>query len=398
MKSLLKKHLILVTASIALVGCSLEEAPTGNEELSNSHNEATQEMVEEGVEQLRVSAVGDVIGHSGIYKAADPNQTEEYNFDQMFDYVKPIFDESDLNLVNLETTLSAESSEYSGYPSFVTPKELIEGLDYAGFNGIVTANNHSMDNLVKGAVQTVQWIEKQGLPAIGTSIDDDSERFYTETINGIDVAIVAFTSFVNGQETNWFTNEEMYQHINLLEEEIIEKEINAVKETDPDIILAYAHWGEEYTSELSEEQKHFAQVFAELGVDAVIGSHPHVIQEAEMITYEDHEMFIIYSVGNFLSNQRFESLGEAFRPTEDGVIVHLDFERLKDTDSVELTHVSFTPTWVQRNAIEGGRYEYTILPAADSNVSDFSEDTRIRMKDSYDRTMERLKFSYSEKN
>src|SRR5699024_12315259 len=107
-----------------------------------------------------------------------------------------------------------------------------------------------MDNLVKGAVQTVQWIEKQGLPAIGTSIDDDSERFYTETINGIDVAIVAFTSFVNGQETNWFTNEEMYQHINLLEEDIIEKEINAVKDTDHDIIFAFASCGGEYTSKL----------------------------------------------------------------------------------------------------------------------------------------------------
>lgn len=395
---LLKRNLISVASLITLVGCSLEEAPTENEELSNGHNEATQEVVEEGVEQLRVSAVGDVIGHTDVYKAGDPNQTEEYNFDQIFDYVKPIFDESDLNLVNLETTLSDESSEYSGYPSFVTPKELIEGLDYAGFNGIVTANNHSMDNLVKGAAQTVQWTEEQGLPAIGTSASDDSERFYTETINGIDVAVVAFTSFVNGEESNWVTDEEMHQHINMLEEDIIEAEIEAVKETDPDIILAYAHWGEEYTSELSEEQKHFAQVFAELGVDAVIGSHPHVIQEAEMITYEDHEMFIIYSVGNFLSNQRFESLGEAFKSTEDGVIVHLDFERSKDTDSVELTHVSFTPTWVQRETVEGGKYKYTVLPVADSNVTDFSEDTRIRMKDSYDRTMERLKFSYSEKN
>lgn len=395
---LIKKCLILVFGSIALVGCSLEEVPTVNKELSNDLDKDTQEDVEKEIEHLRVSAVGDVIGHSGVYIAADPNQTGEYNFDYMFDYVKPIFDESDLNLVNLETTLSAEPSEYSGYPSFITPKELIEGLDYAGFNGIVTANNHSMDNLVKGAVETVEWIEEQGLPAIGTSVDADSKRFYTETINGIDVAVVAFTSFVNGEETNWFTNEEMHQHINMLEEEIVEAEIEAVKETDPDIILAYAHWGEEYTSELSAEQEHFAQVFAELGVDAVIGSHPHVIQEADMITYEDHEMFIIYSVGNFLSNQRFESLGEAFRPTEDGVIVHLDFERLKDNDSVELTNVSFTPTWVQREAIEGGRYEYTVLPAADSNVSDFSEDTRIRMKDSYDRTMKRLKFSYSRKN
>lgn len=400
----IKKGAFGILSLLTIVGCSNDEveAPEdSNNETTDQIEEEQQAQVEEEQaidenepETIRVSAVGDVIGHADLYKAGDPNQDDEYNYDQMFKYVKPLLEESEFSIANLETTLSSDPSEYRGYPSFVTPKELIEGLDYAGFDAVITANNHSMDNFANGAIETVELVEEQKLPAIGTSTDSESERFYIETINGIDIGVVAFTSFVNGEESGMFTTEEIHQHVNMLEEEIIQSEIEAVKEFDPDIILAYAHWGDEYTTELSAEQEHFAQVFAELGVDAVIGSHPHVVQEADIITHDDHEMFIIYSVGNFLSNQRYESLGEDFRQTEDGVIVHLDYTFSEDADSVELTDVNFTPTWVKRETIDDGIYEYAVLPAELHDDESFSEDTRERMKDSYDRTMDHLQFSY----
>lgn len=388
---MIKLGLLSTLSAAMLIGCSTQsENEQENSEESNSSIEAIEEA--EAPKEVRISAVGDVIGHSPVYRAADPNQSHDYNFDSMFKYVTPIFEESDVNLVNLETTLTDDVSEISGYPYFITPKELINGLSHAGFNGIITANNHSMDNSIRGIEETIKWTEDADLPAIGTSLDTHHQRYHIEKVGDLDVAVLAFTEFVNGHGTSMFTEEEMYKHINMLTDETIHQEVEAVKEYDPDIIIAYAHWGEEYTEELTQNQLNFAEVFAEAGVDAVIGSHPHVIQKAEMIEHDDHEMFIIYSVGNFLSNQRVESLGESFRPSEDGVIVHLDYEQSPDGEDVKLKNVEFTPTWVNRKLIEEALFEYYVLPTNEHTNDQWTEEEKNRMQSSGERTKSRLQF------
>src|SRR5699024_5926787 len=104
-------------------------------------------------------------------------------------------------------------------------------------------------------------------------------------------------------------------------------DIREAKELDADFIITFMHWGEEYMEEPNETQVEFAQMMAEEGVDLILGSHPHVIQKSDVIETDDHETFVIYSMGNFISNQRKETLGDDRELTEDGIIINFDIRK-----------------------------------------------------------------------
>src|SRR5699024_8415892 len=150
--------------------------------------------------------------------------------------------------------------------------------------------------------------------------------------------------------------------MNLMTKENIARDIDEAKQLDADFIITFMHWGDEYVREANEKQVEFAHFMAEHGVDLILGSHPHVIQPTDTIETEDHSSFVVYSMGNFISNQRIESLGESFARTEDGVIVHVHIEKNHSTEETSIVSVDYTPTWVHKVVDSANKPHYRILP------------------------------------
>src|SRR5699024_1622967 len=136
----------------------------------------------------------------------------------------------------------------------------------------------------------------------------------------------------------------------------------------------------------NETQVQLAEKMADAGVHIIFGSHPHVIQKSDMIETDSFNTFVIYSLGNFISNQRAETLGDDRRQTEDGVIVQLELEKNITQDELELTSVDYVPTWVYRNEIKDGQYDYRVVPIEDYLQDDLFKDITNRMQESLDAT------------
>ncbi|WP_423189792.1 CapA family protein [Alkalibacterium sp. f15] len=378
-------------------GDTAEEEPNNNGETSDSDED--EQEPEETFIDIRISAVGDVMGHLSQLIGAHDAQTDTYDFNPVFEDVKPFIEEADLALANLETTLAGSSRPYSGYPLFNAPDELADALKYAGFDTIVTSNNHSLDTRDEGLRRTAEVVKDRGMDVVGTyeTAPDPDERFLIKDVKGIKVAILAYTEHTNGLDAQ-YSAEEVHSMINIIDEAQMVKDIENAKAHDPDIIVAYTHWGNEYTRDPNEFQTTNAEILAREGVDIIFGGHPHVIHEAEFIEVDGNEAFVIYSLGNIYSNQRKETLGEGFEPTEDGVIASVDIQKNEQTGETTIKGVDFVPTWMYRHSDTGGApYTYRILPI-EAHLEDTTvqESYKERMRKSYEETMDRINMPNSE--
>ena len=369
-----------------------EDSESGGSEGSGSeeNGEASEEP---GTKEITISTVGDIMVHDEQYWGAYVEETDSYDFKPWFEHVKPYLDEADLAIGNFETTVAGEDRGYTGYPLFNTPDEIVEGVTYAGFDALVTSNNHSLDMGDQGIERTVQMLEEADLDVVGTYDGAPEQRHVIKDVDGIKVAMLAFTEMLNGMEGP-YTDAEVYNMIDVISEDNLKAAIDAAKEDDPDIILTYMHWGPEYVEEPGDTQKHYAQFLADQGVDLIIGSHPHVLQRGENIESSDgeHEAFVAYSLGNFVSNQRLETIGEDFQPNEDGVIMNFDIEKDMESGETTVADINYTPTWVYRHSDTGDTpFDYEILPVEDfQNDENLPENIRERLDRSLERTHSRL--------
>jgi len=369
----------------------------GNDETA-SIEEAEPEPEETFID-IRISAVGDVMAHTNQLIGARNNPEGTYDFNPVFDDIKPFIEEADLALANLETTLAGSAREYSGYPLFNAPDELADALKYAGFDTIVTANNHSLDTRDEGLRRTAEVVKEKGMDAVGTydSAPEPDERFLIKDVQGIKVAVIGYAEHLNGLGSQYST-EEIASMVNIIDEAQMIEDIENAKTHDSDLIVAYMHWGSEYTRDPNTVQTANAEILAREGVDIIFGSHPHVVHEAEFIEVDGNEAFVAYSLGNIVSNQRRETLGEGMEPTEDGVIVSVDVQKNELTGETTIQGVDFVPTWVYRHSDTGGApYTYRILPVETALEDDsVQESYKERMRRSYDRTMERINMPETE--
>ena len=244
---------------------SLEEEPNGEND-----------EVDESTVDIRISAVGDIMVHGDQIESAYDSETDSYEFRSSFEEIEPYIQEADLAIANLETTLRGPEEPYSGYPIFNAPDEIIDALDFAGFDTVITANNHSLDTGEAGLNRTLDVINEKGLTPVGTYQEEPSSRVVYKEVAGIQIALLAYTEMVNQVGDFQYTDQELYPMINLIEEERMLSDIEEAQD-NADIVLAYMHWGEEYQSEPNELQTSYANLLAENGVDLILGSHPHVI-------------------------------------------------------------------------------------------------------------------------
>ena len=326
---------------------------------------------------------GDILIHELLLD--NSKSGDDYAFDKHFEKITPIIKKVDYAVANFEITLGGKKegkpkNGYTCFPMFNSPDSVGTALKNAGFDLLLTSNNHCYDTGFNGVKRTVDTLRGMGIKTTGTRSDLSQKKYEVVDINGIKVGMVNYTyetqSNSGGKAMNGIEMvKEAIPYVNSFNEQKLdvfysemEENIKNMKKDGAEAIVLYMHWGTEYQFEPTGTQKKIAQKMADMGVDALIGGHPHVLQGSEVIKSDvsGKDMFCIYSVGNALSNQRREYMGRyGTGHTEDGILVYLNFVKYGD-GRVELKSVDYTPTWVNRYEKNGSfTYEITALDKMD---------------------------------
>ena len=377
--------LALLVGIFCLVGNIIKVLDNGNlssgsssQDKPNSSTTPTEPYV---VSSAKVVNIGDLLIHDTIFKGAK-TKDGGYDFSAFFGSVESYFKDADLTVANLEVTFAGESYPYSGYPLFNTPDSLADTMKSAGIDLALTSNNHCYDKGVSGLKRTIDVLKSKNIDFIGTKKTETDRSYLVKKVNGIKIGITNFTydtspevgiKYINGTPIPASSNNLINSFNNdRLNEFYIEAErmIADMKKDGAEAIVFYMHWGpEEYKIEQNSRQETIAQMLCNLGVDVIVGGHPHVIQPVKLLHSEDSQntSVCIYSTGNAISNQRKEilTIDCPTGHTEDGVLFYYTFDKYSNGDVV-LSSVDVIPTWV--NKYKGGSgYQYTMYPLETAN-------------------------------
>ncbi len=290
----------------------------------------------DSVINLRLIFAGDVMSHQRQIKSAFNKSENKYDFTENYIYLRDLISSSDLAFVNIEAPLVCEPP-YTGYPSFRKPYEVVNALKFAGFNLFLTANNHSNDAGGKALINTIDIITRQNLYQTGTFRNQaERDSLYPLIIvkSGFKIAVLNYTYGTNEIENDPPTI------TNIIDTAQIRQDVAKAELSEPDIIIAYLHWGKEYELYENQYQSEYADFLANQGVDLIVGSHPHVIQPVKWIKKQDGDSVICaYSLGNLISNQRFEN-------TDGGMILEINYTKNILTGEVTISNLFHHFTWV----------------------------------------------------
>ncbi|HCX98744.1 MAG TPA: capsule biosynthesis protein CapA, partial [Bacteroidales bacterium] len=252
-------------------------------------------------QSLTLMFIGDVMGHGPQIRSAFNDETNSYDYKDVFSGVSPLFGLADFTIANLEVTLGGEP--YTGYPQFSSPDELVDGIVAAGGNVLVTANNHTVDRGKQGIIRTIDVLAEKGIPYAGSYYDakhkDTTYPLILEQ-NGIRLALLNYTYGTNGIPVPSPTV------VNLIDTALIRADYKKAQSLNVDEVIVCIHWGNEYQRRPAIQQLQLTRFMHDMGIRLVIGSHPHVIQrmEASFDTDTTEGRVAVYSLGNFVSNQR----------------------------------------------------------------------------------------------
>ncbi len=294
---------------------------------------------------------GDIMGHDSQISSAYNATTKVYDYTSCFQFAKPYLQAADLTIANLELTLAGPP--YKGYPQFSSPDELVVALKDAGFDVLVTANNHCVDRGRKGLERTVEMLDSCNIPHTGTFVDTVSRMNDHPLMvekNGFTLAILNYTFSTNGLPVH------KLNVVNRLDTAIIHKDLNRAKELKPDAIIVFTHWGVEYQSLPLKSQKDVTEFCFKHGAQLVIGAHPHVLQPMEW--RKGKNQFVAYSLGNFVSGQRK-------RYTDGGAMAYIELEKINfkpDSSITTIDSAGYYLNWIYRTV--DSQKDYYMLPAS----------------------------------
>lgn len=350
-----------------------------------------------------IANVGDILLHDPIQKSCYDPSSKSYDFSDIFSYLKPYIDDFDYSVANLECSISTPYWGYSSYPLFKVPDSIIDATKNVGFDMLLTANNHLNDGGSRGILNTLSMLNQKNANFIGTRSQKDSPNYFITNINDIKFGMINYTygqifddnlSSLNGNklsgETSSLVNIFDYSKLNKFYSEMSDA-IKNMKASGSDFIILYIHWGTEYQITPNLYQKEIAQKMCDLGVDVIVGGHPHVIQPIDILTSGEHKMVCIYSTGNIISNQRINLMNMKTGHTEDGVLFSVKFSKFNENDK-RISDINVLPTWV-RLSKSNGRNVYKIIPIdKEKNLTslyNLGSDVG-NVNSSYKRTMELL--------
>lgn len=256
----------------------------------------------ESPQKAELLFVGDAMQHQAQLDKAKEIGGDHYDYSECFSFIAPVIREADYAVCNLEVPLGGPPS-YSGYPCFSAPDSYAEELAEAGFDMMLTANNHCLDRSDKAMRRTLDVLDKMGIDHIGTyhdRLDRDTLVPFIKDINGFKIAFLNYTYGTNG-----ITPKDGAE-VSLIDRDKIKKEISLARDKGAELIVVAMHWGIEYVLIENKVQRNLADFIIDCGADMIIGGHPHVIQPMEIVhNYnEDKDVLVVYSLGNFISNMK----------------------------------------------------------------------------------------------
>lgn len=364
----------------------------------NNKNEDNSSDVVSDINTIEIVATGDILIHKEILETQYNLETDEYDFNNNFKYIKEYLEKADLAIGNLETTLSGmENYGFSGYPSFNSPDSLADAMKSAGYDIVANMNNHCLDRDVNGYYRTRKTLVDKGFDVIGTRESIDDKRYIIKDIKGIKVGVISYGYTMTAGDGDFGVNGISiphdllqlmnYYHPDTLESDMLnmKEQIELMREDGAEVVVFYMHWGDEYELEPNDIQKQIAQFLADEKVDIVFGTHPHSLQPIDMIQSSDgsSDTAVVYSMGNFLSSQRTERIGNPY--TEDGVIVSVKVNKDRKTNEITVDIPTYIPTWVNWYGKDDKLF-YEVVPATIDDADYLTEEGKVRIKESFDRT------------
>jgi poly-gamma-glutamate synthesis protein (capsule biosynthesis protein) len=315
-------------------------------------------------DKMSLLFIGDIMGHGPQILSAYDSETETYNYDTVFYYIKNVLSEPDFTIANLEVTLAGPP--YKGYPQFSSPDALALAGKKAGTDVFVTANNHCCDRGLQGINRTIEVLDTLKILHCGTFknlAERQSNNLIVLEKNQIKVGLLNYTYGTNGIPVP------KPAVVNLIDRKLIKEDIEIAQKDSLDKLIVFLHFGTEYQSEPNTEQINLVNYLFNQGVDIVIGSHPHVIQKMVYLPADsvNKERFVAYSLGNFVSNQRKTQ-------TDGGVMTRIVLK--KENGKTRIEEHNYILTWVYKKKRTGDVYDYFILPAAEyEDKKDFFSDS-----------------------
>lgn len=298
---------------------------------------------------MKLMFAGDIMGHRSQIASAYNYKTKSYNYDFVFEKVASLFAKADFAIANLELTFGGRP--YGGFPQFSSPDSLADAIKKANINTLVTANNHSADRGCRGIRRTISILDKRGILHTGTFAsqkEKEQKNLLVLKKDSLKVGLLNYTQDTNG----------IYVSrpciVNIINKSRLKEDIKNAKDR-VDKLIVFLHWGEQYRHYPTKKQRALADFLIKNGVDLVIGSHPHVI---EPIIYKDKtdglkSSIIVYSLGNFISNQQ--------RTGRDGGVV-LEVDITKSGDLTKISGSKYYLTWVHKFYSRRGKRKYQIIP------------------------------------
>ena len=300
---------------------------------------------------LTLLFTGDIMGHDGQLASARNDSSGIYEYDSVFRHIAPFISSVDVATGNLEVTLGGPP--YKGYPAFSSPDELAAACRNAGFDILGTANNHSADRGPRGIFRTLRVLDSLGIRHTGTWISPEERNIISPLMvchDNLRIALLAYTYGTNGIVVPPPATVAYIDTVRAA------ADIRRAEWLDADLNVIFIHWGIEYDTLPSAEQKKTAAALRRAGADIIIGSHPHVVQpvEAEQDTAAILHP-VVWSMGNFVSNQRT-------RRRDGGLMIRLDITAKNDTSYI--SDAGYVLTWVY-TPVENGKQKFYILPCAE---------------------------------
>lgn len=286
-----------------------------SENIETSENSEASDEVSEEPKELRTSflACPDNIIHPSVFydaleRAARSNGQEpdysdlhnaEYDFYPIYKNVEDLIKNADIAYLNQETLTGGTGGKIIGYPCFNSPMAVADTVMDLGFDVINVAHNHMLDSRDTEYLEHCsEYFKSNDAEVIGYYPTSESVKNVSIIDkNGIKIAFLAYTYGTNGLR---IPNDSEFI-IPYFSEELIKEQVAIAKELS-DFIIVSCHWGYENTYNANSEQKQYAKLMNELGVDLVLGMHPHVIQPMEWMIHENgNKTLVVYSLGNFVS-------------------------------------------------------------------------------------------------
>ena len=367
------------------------------ENSKNLENSRENIVVEEKTYKASMVMVGDNLIHSSIYKDAS-NGAGGYDFTKMYSIVKPLIKNYDIAYYNQETVLGGKELGVSDYPTFNSPQEVGDAMIDAGFNLVSLASNHTMDSGEKAVLASRSyWDTKTDVLAVGSYASlEDRDRVRIVEKNHITYTMLNYTYGTNGisvpsgkeylvnvwptdLEVNDINKDSQYQSY----KEQVKKDIEAVRDK-VDVLMVAMHWGVEYTDVPTEYEKDMASFLANLGVDIIIGAHPHVIQPVTWI----NKTLVIYSLGNFISAQYQDSDYNKMV----GLMSSLEIEKKVKGEDVQIT-ISNVQNDLVYTYYKNWR-NFKVIPFSVKEIVDYLPDYK-RIHDKYALVVKRMDSSIS---